>query len=670
MPRPTLKYTSEYQLSFGIKIAARFRERDAWGDFHYADSLADALRRLGHSARIDFRGEWNNPSSAQDDVAIVLRGLFGYTPPREQFSILWSISHPDRVPYKEYGEYNCIFVASNSYASLLSIILDRPVCALLQCSDTTRFNFSNHTSHTEDSTYGLFVGNSRNIYREMVRRSIENKIDVDIFGKGWEKFVSNNLISGTNLPNRQLGQRYRSAAFVLNDHWQSMKDFGFVSNRAFDVVASGGRLISDTIHSLKTIFGDLVETTDNDKDFIAAVKKRGLDINQRRAGADYVKKYHSFDARAKDNCAAVTGVPIQNVPLDSPKDSLTSSIPRRTIGLILKRHKGVLADSAYIRLICPLTTDYAHSVAGLDVLMLTGPEDPQLSACDICIAQGSALRDFNSAQLLTSTLKARSAPLYVDIDETTILDDSYPTSGRALNKLIEFAEETWFSSEGLANLFIGSSPKSRVRRDNIDPRIWRNYKESDGEKCKKSYMHFVYMPATPYSDDLDLLVPVFERLAKAHPGQMKLTLIGVDPTLKSGEWLETHSIPSNSYGYPDLARHITQELSFDVGLAPLQPTWQSALISDRSFLQYSAMGLLSVVSEASVLDEFVHANLAVGCSTCPDAWYSTLSDIIKCPSDYSDMRRRAVDNLWSSRNTLDNHDLANFLSSALLMGVE
>ncbi len=89
------------QLSFAIKIAAPYKKRAQWGDFHYAESLSNALQRLGHSVRIDFGGDWNTPKARKDDVVLVLRGLAGYTPHRSQLTLMWNISHPDRSPTRD-----------------------------------------------------------------------------------------------------------------------------------------------------------------------------------------------------------------------------------------------------------------------------------------------------------------------------------------------------------------------------------------------------------------------------------------------------------------------------------------------------------------------------------------------------------------------------------------
>ena len=46
----------------------------------------------------------------------------------------------------------------------------------------------------------------------------------------------------------------------MNDHWDDMREKGFVSNRIFDALACGTCVISDDIEGLNDLFGDRVIT--------------------------------------------------------------------------------------------------------------------------------------------------------------------------------------------------------------------------------------------------------------------------------------------------------------------------------------------------------------------------------------------------------------------------
>lgn len=653
------------QLSFAIKIGAPYEVRAEWGDFHFAVSLSNALERLGHSVRIDFHGEWDKPEARNDDVVVVLRGLTGYTPQPGQLTLMWNISHPDQVSYEEYAGFTRVLVASRSYAALLSMILEKPVFPLLQCTDTDRFNLPANAPPTDPEARGIFVGNSRNEFRPMVRWAVENDVDIDIYGTRWDQFIPETLITGENIPNTELGERYRSARFVLNDHWYSMKDFGFVSNRVFDVVGCGGKLVSDKVPALEALFGDVVDTVDDEAAFLKAVSNPVLVQELRRAAATYVQKHHSFTARAKALCDAVKGA-MTTVPREvDVEPNFAASKPRRCVGLILQRGSAWWTSSAYIRLIAPLTTDYAYEVAGLDLVALEGVDDPRLKGCDLCIVQRVAVPEVEDAQRLIRTLSQENIPLYVDTDDAFCVYDAYRASNKSLCLLMEAAQEVWFSTPNLAELYDDvASGKSRVRGNNLDPRFWRDYRKPVRTTFRKEGpIRFVYMGTATHHEDLAIVMPAFERLAQNYPGQFELTLIGITSTPPQADWLKISNPPQEAGGYPAFVRFVTRDLEFDVGIAPLVASQFNAAKSDIKFLDYSAMGLLSVVSNGPAYRDCIAAGLAVGCATNQEAWYNTLTRIVEDRSAFAEMRDRATRYVWEARNTLqDPEPLAGLLN--------
>ena len=77
----------------------------------------------------------------------------------------------------------------------------------------------------------------------------------------------------TYIPNTELATKYAAASVVLNDHWPSMKDFGYISNRVFDVTASGGVLVSDHIPGIQKVFDGAVHTFHSAEDFSSVLEE-------------------------------------------------------------------------------------------------------------------------------------------------------------------------------------------------------------------------------------------------------------------------------------------------------------------------------------------------------------------------------------------------------------
>src|SRR5699024_5144649 len=78
-------------------------------------------------------------------------------------------------------------------------------------------------------------------------------LPVAVYGNDWDDRVPEENIAGTYVPNDELRRYYRGATWALNDHWPDMRDRGFVSNRIFDILAAGGRLLTDDVTGLEEI---------------------------------------------------------------------------------------------------------------------------------------------------------------------------------------------------------------------------------------------------------------------------------------------------------------------------------------------------------------------------------------------------------------------------------
>ncbi len=96
---------------------------------------------------------------------------------------------------------------------------------------------------------------------------------------------------------------YRSAGVVLNDHWHTMRAWGFVSNRIFDVLACGAPIVSDHLPEIEDLLGDAVATYTTPAELAEHVESALADPDRarRRAGEGRreVLARHTFDHRAR-----------------------------------------------------------------------------------------------------------------------------------------------------------------------------------------------------------------------------------------------------------------------------------------------------------------------------------------------------------------------------------
>jgi len=277
------------------------RRGDGWGDTHFADSLAQSLRRAGQEV-VTYRHQGHgSPATSFDDVSLTLRGKHRGRIMPGQVNIMWIISHPDSITAEELGSFDLVYAASTQWAAWATSEFGVVVKPLLQATDASRFSYSDPPSHP--STDLVFVGgNHAGRDRRGVSTALRSGVKVTIYGPGWEN-VADEHIAGTYVPNVNLGAVYRDAHFVLADHWADMAQEGFIQNRVFDAVASGCRVLTDPVSGLYDVFGDEVISYSNEADVkaavVEAVQSRHLWSNEaRRAASDRILAQHSFDARA------------------------------------------------------------------------------------------------------------------------------------------------------------------------------------------------------------------------------------------------------------------------------------------------------------------------------------------------------------------------------------
>lgn len=290
--------------SIAIKIPAPTWEGAySWGDYHMAVLLKQQLENEGYYVLLQILPEWNNNAGLECDAVIVLRGLSRYKPKPHQINIMWNISHPDKVTLEEYEEYDKVFIASELWADKVSKQVSVPVETMLQCTDPERFHEPSELEKAQYKQQLLFVGNSRDIYRKVLKDLIPTDYDLAVYGKNWKKLIPKQYIRGEHIANDELFLHYGSAEILLNDHWDDMREQGFVSNRIFDGLACGAFILTDKVSAMGELeeFVQVYDAPEELREYLDYYLKNP-DERKKRAfkGMKFVAKNHTFKNRAKE----------------------------------------------------------------------------------------------------------------------------------------------------------------------------------------------------------------------------------------------------------------------------------------------------------------------------------------------------------------------------------
>jgi glycosyltransferase involved in cell wall biosynthesis len=301
-PRLHVADRDRSQLCIELSIASPSNKMAArWGDWHLAAAFARSLERAGHVATVQ-TAERDTTAAASVDVRLVIRGRQPLRRVGTGAHVLWVISHPDELTDTECRDADLVAVASTSYAERLRERTSTPVEVMLQATDHHRFRpLPIDAVHRHEV---VAVAKTRDVPRPIVIDAIAAGLRPAIYGSGWEAFVDPALVIDRYVPNNELPRIYSSAGVVLNDHWESMRRGGFVSNRLFDALACGAPVVSDHMVELDELFGDAVRSYGSVDELRSLVEEclREPDLARERAarGRALVLAGHTFDHRVSE----------------------------------------------------------------------------------------------------------------------------------------------------------------------------------------------------------------------------------------------------------------------------------------------------------------------------------------------------------------------------------
>ena len=272
-----------------------------WGDWHLAEGLAGALRRLGQDVVVQTHDQADSLPSRSSDLQLVVHGLAPVRRTQGQRHVVWVVSHPESFDLSEAEAADLVLVASAPFAADLAARSSTPVEVLLQATDAQRFRPCPPVMEHQHPV--TVVAKTRNVLRHVVADALEAGIRPAIYGSGWGNLVDPSLIVSDHIENNDLPAVYCSAGVVLNDHWDTMGAWGFVSNRIFDVLACGAPIISDEVPGIQELFGATVPTYRTSAELGALVRIALEDPVAARAlaarGREVVLAQHTFDHRAR-----------------------------------------------------------------------------------------------------------------------------------------------------------------------------------------------------------------------------------------------------------------------------------------------------------------------------------------------------------------------------------
>lgn len=256
----------------GLKISAG-QNWLSWGDYILGQDLKNGFENLGYSVAPAYMENFYPQDDADTKIDVYMHGFIPFNPPlndnkinvmylyypletanTQKFNNLKNISEPEWMSLQtELWDFQLIAVASPTYQKEIEKLGIKTIF-VPQFTNPHKFFYE----YDENAAYDiLFVGRP-GYERISAKWAIEAGFDVALFGEGWENQAPKEMVKGTYVDNTELHKYYASAKIVLNDTREDMKRAGFISNRVFDVTASGGFLISDYMPEIEQFYGNTI----------------------------------------------------------------------------------------------------------------------------------------------------------------------------------------------------------------------------------------------------------------------------------------------------------------------------------------------------------------------------------------------------------------------------
>jgi hypothetical protein len=307
---------------------------------------------------------------------------------------------------------------------------------------------------------------------------------------------------------------------------------------------------------------------------------------------------------------------------------------RRRIRIIHRPVAGGFHSSTYIRVLAPLLhpTMPRAEISAAGVNDIDGAEE-----ADVCIVVRSAIDDAEVADTLIERLRRSGSQLIVDLDDAfRLVEETDPwfamlrARSAVMDRLLGAADQCWMSTPRLAAAYSDLPRRADVIPNGLDPRRWQGagLRSSFASRSPEK-LHFLCMGSRRHAEDFGVLMPALDQLSQSAPGAFHVTVVGMAPRLPKRPWLE-HRFPARDAApYVPFVAWLRRQGPFHVGLAPLRDTPFNACKSDIKFLDYSALGLLSVLSDVPAYHGDARARgLAVFADNTTESWHEALFRLV------------------------------------------
>ncbi|UPG95353.1 glycosyltransferase [Luteibacter aegosomatissinici] len=307
---------------------------------------------------------------------------------------------------------------------------------------------------------------------------------------------------------------------------------------------------------------------------------------------------------------------------------------RLNVLAVLENHGDVPSPCAHIRLVPFFDAMHAQGIISVRYI---APQEVDLYDADVIITHRVPVATADEARALCDAAAARRVPLIYDLDDNLYDLDPLAEGGKyhalldVVHTFVERADELWASTPTLAaRLRDVGGRRVMVHRNQLDPALWRRALVHDFvEYSAADPVRIVYMGTRTHGDDLAMVDGALKELKRRHGARVEIIVVGVRDADGEDGHLRSLSPPATvGASYPAFVAWLVEQ-RFDIGISPLRATSFNQCKSEIKVLDYSALGIVPVVSDLEPYHDMV-AHGTDGFLVADDtaSWLNTLDALI------------------------------------------
>lgn len=212
-----------------------------------------------------------------------------------------------------------------------------------------------------------------------------------------------------------------------------------------------------------------------------------------------------------------------------------------------------------------------------------------------------------------------------------------PKDKENVKNLMRMADAVFVSTDPLVHMYKAFNKNIHILPNMIE--IDDSYLEMRPYDTDRN-IRMVYSGGPSHGEDFEEMEPAFKILLDKYEGLLEAIFIGYCPEKLKGDKRILHIpwLPINDY-----MRSLSGQLPH-IGLVPLAKNVFNAAKSNVKFLEYTAVGAVTVASPVKPYQQTINSGIngVIVESNKPEAWVAAVSDLIDSPSKLIHMRKAAL----------------------------